>query len=471
MIDLLVLLIGVLILLLMIIKFKINTFVSLIVVAVLVGLGLGMPLGQIPVSIQNGIGGSLGELAIVFGFGAMLGRLIADAGGAYRISKTLINSFGKKRIQWAIMVASFIIGIALFFEVGMVLLIPIVFAVALEASVPLIYLGIPMAAGLSVTHGFLPPHPAPIAIAGVLGANPGTVLLYGIIAAIPTVIIAGPVFTKIARKWVPEAFVVKNKLSAFGEIKEWKLEETPGFGISILTALMPVILMAISTVYSIAANDGKPFAAVTTSAMKAGKVVTTTTYPSSIVENVMMFIGNPVSAMIISLLFALVTMGWMRRKKNSEIASSIADSVKSIAMLLLVIGGGSALKQILIDGGISVQIANMFKDSPLSPLLLAWIITVILRVALGSATVAALTAAGLVQPMLATASPNTAALMVLAIGAGSIAASHVNDAGFWMFKEYFDLDVKQTLKTWTVLETIIAVVGLGMVMLMSIWIH
>ncbi|KKW69430.1 transporter, gluconate:H+ symporter (GntP) family [Lactococcus cremoris] len=179
MIDLLVLLIGVLILLLMIIKFKINTFVSLIVVAVLVGLGLGMPLGQIPVSIQNGIGGSLGELAIVFGFGAMLGRLIADAGGAYRISKTLINSFGKKRIQWAIMVASFIIGIALFFEVGMVLLIPIVFAVALEASVPLIYLGIPMAAGLSVTHGFLPPHPAPIAIAGVLGANPGTVLLYG----------------------------------------------------------------------------------------------------------------------------------------------------------------------------------------------------------------------------------------------------------------------------------------------------
>lgn len=238
MIDLLVLLIGVLILLLMIIKFKINTFVSLIVVAVLVGLGLGMPLGQIPVSIQNGIGGSLGELAIVFGFGAMLGRLIADAGGAYRISKTLINSFGKKRIQWAIMVASFIIGIALFFEVGMVLLIPIVFAVALEASVPLIYLGIPMAAGLSVTHGFLPPHPAPIAIAGVLGANPGTVLLYGIIAAIPTVIIAGPVFTKIAKKWVPEAFVVKNKLSAFGEIKEWKLEETPGFGISILTALM-----------------------------------------------------------------------------------------------------------------------------------------------------------------------------------------------------------------------------------------
>ncbi|WP_282675147.1 SLC13 family permease [Lactococcus lactis] len=433
MIDLLVLLIVVLILLLMIIKFKINTFVSLIVVAVLVGLGLGMPLGQIPVSIQNGIGGSLGELAIVFGFGAMLGRLIADAGGAYRISKTLINSFGKKRIQWAIMVASFIIGIALFFEVGMVLLIPIVFAVALEASVPLIYLGI--------------------------------------IAAIPTVIIAGPVFTKIAKKWVPEAFVVKNKLSAFGEIKEWKLEETPGFGISILTALMPVILMAISTIYSIATNDGKPFAAVTTSAMKAGKVVTTTTYPSSFVENVMMFIGNPVSAMIISLLFALVTMGWMQRKKNSEIAVSIADSVKSIAMLLLVIGGGAALKQILIDGGISVQIANMFKDSPLSPLLLAWIITVILRVALGSATVAALTAAGLVQPMLASASPNTAALMVLAIGAGSIAASHVNDAGFWMFKEYFDLDVKQTLKTWTVLETIIAVVGLGMVMLMSIWVH
>lgn len=471
MLDLLVLFGGVLILLLMIIKFKINTFVSLIVVSVLIGLGLGMPLGQIPVSIQNGIGSSLGELAIVFGFGAMLGRLIADAGGAYRIAKTLIDYFGKKRIQWAIMVASFIIGVALFFEVGMVLLIPIVFAVALEASVPLIYLGIPMTAGLSVTHGFLPPHPAPTAIAGVLGANPGTVLLYGIVAAVPTVIIAGPVFTKIAKKWVPEAFVVKSKLSAFGEIKKWKLEETPGFGISILTALMPVILMAISTIYSIVTNDGKPYTAITSSSIKAGKVVTVTKYPEHLIENIMMFIGNPVSAMILSLLFALFTMGWLQRKDHSEIANSIADSIKSISMLLLVIGGGAALKQVLIDGGISSQIASMFKDSSLSPLLLAWIITVILRISLGSATVAALTAAGLVQPMLATASPNTAALMVLAIGAGSIAASHVNDAGFWMFKEYFDLDVKQTLKTWTVLETIIAVVGLGMVMLMNIWIH
>lgn len=471
MLDLLVLFGGVLILLLMIIKFKINTFVSLIVVSVLIGLGLGMPLGQIPVSIQNGIGSSLGELAIVFGFGAMLGRLIADAGGAYRIARTLIDYFGKKRIQWAIMVASFIIGVALFFEVGMVLLIPIVFAVALEASVPLIYLGIPMAAGLSVTHGFLPPHPAPTAIAGVLGANPGTVLLYGIVAAVPTVIIAGPVFTKIAKKWVPEAFVVKSKLSAFGEIKKWKLEETPGFGISILTALMPVILMAISTIYSIVTNDGKPYTAITSSSIKAGKVVTVTKYPEHLIENIMMFIGNPVSAMILSLLFALFTMGWLQRKDHSEIANSIADSIKSISMLLLVIGGGAALKQVLIDGGISSQIASMFKDSSLSPLLLAWIITVILRISLGSATVAALTAAGLVQPMLATASPNTAALMVLAIGAGSIAASHVNDAGFWMFKEYFDLDVKQTLKTWTVLETIIAVVGLGMVMLMNIWIH
>lgn len=471
MLSLLVLLLGVLFLLLMIIKFKMNTFVALILTSVLVGLGLGMPLGQIPVSIQNGIGSSLGELAIVFGFGAMMGRLIADAGGAYRIAHTLIESFGKKRIQWAIMVASFIIGIALFFEVGMVLLIPIVFAVALEASVPLIYLGIPMAAGLSVTHGFLPPHPAPIAISGALGANPGTVLLYGIIAAIPTVIIAGPVFTKIAQKWVPEAFVVKTKLSAFGEIKQWKLEETPGFLISIITALMPVILMAISTIYSIVTNDGKPIAAVTTNAIKAGKVVTTNTYPHGIIDNIMMFFGNPVSAMILSLLFALVTMGWMQKKKNSEIGITIAESVKSIAMLLLVIGGGAAFKQILIDGGISAQIAEMFKGSSLSPLILAWIITVILRIALGSATVAALTAAGLVQPMLASASPNMAALMVLAIGAGSIAASHVNDAGFWMFKEYFDLDVKQTLKTWTVLETIIAVVGLGMVMLMSIFIH
>lgn len=449
--QLLVLALGILFLLLMIIKFKINTFIALIFTSVLVGLGLGMNMAEIPVSIQTGIGGSLGELAIVFGFGAMLGRLVADAGGAYRIAHTLINAFGKKRVQLAVMLASFIIGIALFFEVGMVLLIPIVFAIALELGVPLLYLGIPMAAALSVTHGFLPPHPAPTAIAGALGANPGQVLVLGLIIAIPAAIIAGPVFTKLARRYAPEAFTVKTKLTAFGEAKEFKMEETPSFGLSLLTSLFPVILMGITTIYTVIVNDGKPF-----------------TKPEGLNAFITM-IGNPVSAMIFSLLFALWSMGWLQKRTTKEIAGTIENAVKSIGMLLLIIGGGAAFKQILIDGGISTQVAAMFQHSSISPLILAWIITVILRVALGSATVAALTAAGLVQPLMAAAGVNPA-LMVLAIGAGSLAASHVNDAGFWMFKEYFDLDVKQTLKIWTVLETIIAVVGLIIVLILNIFI-
>ncbi|HEY4399575.1 MAG TPA: gluconate:H+ symporter [Lactobacillaceae bacterium] len=454
----LVLFLGILLLLALIIKFKINTFVALIITAVAVGLGLGMPLGQIPVSIQNGIGGSLGELAIVFGFGAMLGRLVADAGGAYRIAHTLIDLFGKKRLQWAIIVASFIVGVALFFEVGMVLLIPIVFAIALEAGVPLLYLGIPMAAALSVTHGFLPPHPGPTAIAGVLGANTGTVLIYGIIVAIPTLIIAGPLFAKLAKAYAPEAFKIKRELTAFGEIKTFDLKETPSFGLAVFTSLLPVIFMAISTIYAIITNNGKAIAATTDAAGVAH-------YPSGL-DALMMLFGNPVSAMIFSLVFALWSMGWRQKRSTKDIMNTLEESVKSIAMLLLVIGGGAAFKQILIDGGISAQISDLFAHSSISPLLLAWLIAVVLRIALGSATVAALTAAGLVQPLMATTGVNPA-LMVLVIGAGSVAASHVNDAGFWMFKEYFDLDVKQTLKIWTVLESVIAVTGLIIVLILN----
>lgn len=446
-----VLALGILFLLLLIIKFKINTFIALILTASVVGLGLGMKLQQIPVSIQNGIGSSLGELAIVFGFGAILGRLVADAGGAYRIAHTLIDKFGKQRVQLAIMVAAFIIGIALFFEVGMVLLIPIVFAIALEAAVPLLYLGIPMAAALSVTHGFLPPHPAPTAISGALGANPGTVLVYGLIVAVPAAIIAGPLFTKLAQKFAPDAFVIKRQLTAFGKEKQFVLSETPSFGISVLTSLFPVLLMGITTTYTIIYNDGQPFK-----------------NPTGMAAFITM-IGNPVAAMIISLVFAMWAMGWHQGRKTPDMMATVEEAIKSIAMLLLIIGGGAAFKQILIDGGISGQISQLFIHSAISPLLLAWIITVILRVALGSATVAALTAAGLVQPLMVASHVNPA-LMVLVIGAGSLAASHVNDAGFWMFKGYFDLNVKQTLLIWTVLETVIAVVGLVMVLIMSLFV-
>ncbi len=347
------------------------------------------------------------------------------------------------------MLASFIIGIALFFEVGMVLLVPIVFAIAIEVSVSILYLGIPMAAALSVTHGFLPPHPAPTAITSALGANAGHVLLYGVLIAIPSVIIAGPLFTKIAKRLVPDAFARQGNLTALGPQKTFKLDETPGFGISVITSLFPVILMAVTTIYQMAFNGGK--------------------LPKNptMLDSIVGFIGTPAIAMTISLMVAMYTMGWARRIKTLAIMKTIEEAVKSIAMSLLVIGGGGAFKQILIDGGVGDSVTKLFANANLSPLLLGWLIAVVLRVALGSATVASLTAAGLVLPLMQSAGVNPA-LMVLSIGAGSLAASHVNDAGFWMFKEYFDLSVKETLATWSVLETLISIVGLIGVLLLSL---
>lgn len=447
-----VLLLGIIFLLFLIIKLKMNTFVSLIVTSVIVAVLLGMNPADIATSIKEGIGSSLGELAIVFGFGAMIGRLVSDSGGSYRIARTLIDRFGKKRLQIAIVVASFIIGMSLFFEVGLVLLIPIVFSVALEAEVPMLYLGISMAAALSATQGFLPPQPAPTAVSTALGANIGQVLLIGIVVAIPCVIVAGPLFTIVAKKIAPEAFTIKKSLPGFGTVKEYKLEDTPGFGISALTSLFPVIFMALTTIYSIAFEGGK-----------------TPTNPHGFAA-FMTMIGNPMIAMIIALLFAMWSMGFHRGKQMKDISNSISDAVKSIAMLLLVIGGGAAFKQVLIDGGVGKAVQDLMANANFSPILLGWLIAVLLRVSLGSATVAGMTAAGLVTPLMHSLGADPV-MMALAIGAGSLAASHVNDAGFWMVKEYFELTVKQTFQIWTLLETVISVVGLLMVLLLNAILH
>ncbi|WP_409022466.1 gluconate:H+ symporter [Dellaglioa sp. P0083] len=449
--PLLIVFIGILFLLLLIIKFKLNTFVSLIITSFVVAIGLGMPLDKITTSIENGIGSQLGHLSLVFGFGAMLGKLVADSGGAYRIATTLINRFGRKWIQLAVVLASFIIGIALFFEVGIVLLIPIVFAIATELGISVLYLGIPMAAALSVTHGFLPPHPAPTAIASALNANVGMVLIYGLLLAIPVTLIAGPLFAMVAKKYIPSAFKQKGNLSALGTQKEFKLEDTPSFAMSTLTSLFPVVIMAISTVYDMIVNKG-----------------ITPKNPNSI-DSFFMFVGSPGVAMLLSLLFAIYSMGIARKIPVKDIMASLEVAIKQIAMLLLIIGGGGAFKQVLVDGGVADVISRMFESSSLSPLLLGWLIAALLRISLGSATVAALTAAGLVSGLIAGSGVDPA-LMVIAIGSGSLIASHVNDAGFWMIKEYFDLTVKETLATWTVLETVVSVSGLGGVMLINLFV-
>lgn len=441
--------IGILALLVLIMGFKLNTFVSLIIVSFGVAIALGMKLDEIIATIEAGLGGTLGHIALIFGLGAMLGKLIADSGGAQRIAMTLVNKFGEKNIQWAVVVASFIIGIALFFEVGLVLLIPIVFAISKQLKVSILYLGIPMAAALSVTHGFLPPHPGPTTIAGEYGADLGEVLLYGFIIAIPTVFIAGPLFTKLAKKLVPASFEKTGDIASLGEQKTFKLEDTPGFGISVFTAMLPVILMSIATIITLLQK--------------------TIGFEDNNFLAIIRFVGGASPAMVISLLFAIYTMGLARNIPIKSVMDSCSTAISHIGMMLLIIGGGGAFKQVLINGHVGDYVAELFKGTSISPIILAWIIAAILRISLGSATVAALTTAGLVIPMLGQTDVNLA-LVVLATGAGSLIASHVNDAGFWMFKEYFGLSMKETFATWTLLETIISVAGLGFILLLSIFV-
>lgn len=434
--PLVIIAIGVALLLLLMIKFKLNGFLSLIIVAIIVGVAEGMPIDKVVTSIKNGVGGTLGSLALIIGFGAILGKLLADCGGAQRIATTLIEKFGKKKIQWAVLITGVVVGFALFYEIGFVLLIPLVFTIAAEAEIPLLFIGIPMAAALSVTHGFLPPHPGPTAIAGIYNANISKTLLYGAILGIPTAIISGPVFSKLLKKM--EHPVPKGLYNP----KIFAEEEMPSFGISVFTALIPVFFMAVEAV----ANMTLP------------KDSTIVRYAS--------FFGDPVIALLIAVIVALFTFGLNRKKKMEEIMQTVAEAITTIAMVLLIIGGGGALKQVLVDSGVSNYIADAMQGSNISPLLLAWLIAALLRIALGSATVAAMTAAGIVAPIVAVTGVSPE-LMVIATGSGSLIFSHVNDPGFWLFKEYFNLSIPETLKSWSAMETLISVCGLIGVLLIN----
>ncbi len=444
--PLLITAISVALLILLISKFKLNTFVSLLIVSVFAAICFGIPLLKISNLLEKGIGGTLGHIALIFGLGAMLGRLVADAGGAQRISLTLIDWFGEKKIQWAVLAASFIVGIAMFFEVGLVLLLPIIFTIAKEMKVTPIYLGIPMLASLLSAHCFLPPHPGPTVIAGEYGADLGSVLFYGVLIAIPTVILTGPLFTIVAKKLAPTAFEKAGDITALGKVRQFTDEEMPGFGVSLFTAMLPIILMMVATF-------GKML-------LDVGLV------EENFLFDVIEFVGMPSIAMIISILVAMYTMGIQRDIPVKEIMGSCGAAISGIGMMLLIIGGGGAFKQVLIDGGVGQYIALLFDGVTISPIILAWTVAAILRIALGSATVAALSTSGLVLPMLGAYDVNLA-LVTLATGAGSTIASHVNDAGFWMIKEYFGLSMKETFMTWTVMATLQAVLGLIFILIVD----
>ncbi|EGQ2761142.1 gluconate permease [Staphylococcus pseudintermedius] len=441
--------IAIIVLLILIMKLQLNTFVALVITAMVTGILLGMPFDKIVATIETGMGGTLGHIALIFGLGAMLGKLLADGGGATQIADTLIAKLGKKYVQWAMVIASFIIGIALFFEVGLVLLIPLVFTIAKRMNVSQLKIGMPMVTALSVTHGFLPPHPGPVVIAKELGANIGEVLLYGFIVAIPVTIIAGPVFAKIAPRLTPTAFQREGDISSLGATKSFKDEELPSFGLSTFTALLPVLLMLFATLWQlISGHEGKAH---------------------NTLESMIYFIGSAGTAMLIAVVFAVFSMGIRRGIPTKQVMNTLTQAIYPIGMMLLIIGAGGAFKQVLIDGGVGGAIEKIFTDVNISPILLAWLVAAILRLALGSATVAAISTTGIVLPLLQTADVNLA-LVALAIGAGSIFCSHVNDAGFWMFKEYFGLTVKETFLTWSLIETIISVSGLVFVLFISLFV-
>ncbi len=437
--PLLIVVLGVALLFVLIVVFKLDAFISFFITCLVVGIGGGLEPTAVIQSIQTGIGNILGFLVIILGLGAMLGKLVADSGAAQRITTKLVDSFGIKYVQWAVMLAGFIVGIPMFYSVGFVILIPLVFTVAAATGLPLIYVGLPMLASLSVTHGFLPPHPAPTAIAQMFEADMGQTLVYGIIIGIPAIVVAGPILTRRMKH------IEAKPLEGFYNPVVLKDDEMPSFGVSFFTGLLPVILIAISSIALSVLPEDFAF------------------------RHIVEFIGNPAIAMLLSVLFAIYTLGLAQGKTMAQVRDSLAEGITGITMVLLVIAGAGALKQVLIDTGVSDYIGEMMKGSSVSPLILAWLTATAIRVCVGSATIAGMTAAGIMLPLIATTGANPE-LMVIAIGAGSIMLSHVNDSGFWLFKEYFNLSVKDTLSTWTVMETTLGVMGLIGVLILDLFV-
>ena len=407
---------------------KFNPFISFLIVCILTGLIAGMDILPIIHAVQKGIGDIMGSLLIILCTGAMLGKLIADSGAASKISSAMINIAGTKYVQWALVLTAFIIGIPLFYGVGFVILVPLVLVVSARYKLPAVYLGLPALAALSVTHGFLPPHPSPVALAQQFHANIGKTLFYGIIIAIPTIIIAGPLFSITLKKYT------SSPLDLFTtEITDQQKE--PGLLPSLMAAFLPVLLIGADTLVGVLNVE------------------------TSIIVKIIHILGEPSVALLFSLLISVYTLGINQGKKISEIMSPLGEAIKEVSTILLVIAGAGALKQVLIDSGLSEKMIDPIASLSMHPLFFAWLVAAIIRVSTGSATVAGLTTAGIVAPMIATTNVNPC-LMVLATGAGSLFFSHVNDPAFWMFKEYFNLTVKQTIKTWSTMETIVPVCGL-----------
>ena len=435
--DSLVAIIG---LILLITRFRIHPFVALTLAAGFLGLTSGMPVAKVMKAYQDGFGGVLGFVGIVLALGTMLGKLMAESGGADRIARTLVDAFGQQKVHWAMMCAAFLVGIPLFFEIGFVLLIPLVFIVARRTGLPLVKIGIPLLAGLSVVHGLVPPHPGPLLAIGVFGADIGKTIFYGLMVGLPTAIIAGPIFGSVISKYVrPEpAPALANQLAGDAGTRD-----LPGFGITIVTVLLPVFLMLLKAFADVFTSDKSAF------------------------RQWMDLIGHPITALLAALLLAMYTFGVARGFTSRQILKFVDESLAPTAAIVVIIGAGGGFKQMLVESGVGNAIGQMALHAQVSPILLAWFVAAVIRVATGSATVATITGAGIVAPLVTLVPGVNRELLVLATGAGSLIFSHVNDAGFWLVKQYFNMTVAETFKTWTAMETIISVVGILLIMALS----
>jgi gluconate transporter len=437
--PLIIIAIAILLLIVLISIFKINTFLALIFTAFVVGLMSRMELLKILESITNGIGSAMGSIALIIVLGAMLGKLIEESGAAYKIVNSFIQKFGTKRMHIATVLIGFMVGLPMFYNAAFLVLIPLVYMLAATTGRPLVYVGLPLCAALLITHGFLPPHPAPTFISQIYQASIGKTLLYGLAVAIPAVIISGPLLSNFYKKLVtkpPEHLFVNRDFST---------AKLPSLSVSILTILSPVILMLFGTVIEMSCSS----------------------HPE--LQKFFKFLCDPSVALFLSVCLGIYTLGIRQGKKTTEVMAKLTDAVTSIAMILLIIAAGGAFKQVLVDSGVNEYIKQIASALNFSPLVLAWCVAGLFRLAMGSATVACITAAGLVMPLVKStgASPE---LMVIATGAGSLMSSHFNDSGFWMFKEYFNLSIKQTFATWTIMGLVISLAGLAGVLLLNCFI-
>jgi Gnt-I system high-affinity gluconate transporter len=414
---------------------KLDTFISFLLVSIGLGFAVGLSVPQISSAVQKGIAGTLGDLVMIVGFGAMLGKLVADSGAAQRITDALIKVFGEKYMLWGLALAGFVIGIPLFYNAGFMIVLPLIFMIAATTRVPMLMIAIPMCAALSVAHGYLPPHPSPAAIASQLQADIGKTLFYGILVSIPAIAIAGPIFGKTLGRFKPSPDTTLFNLTPK------PTSELPGLTISIVTALLPVfLLVSMAPVKNL--FPGNP---------------------------VLELLAEPWFGMLISVLFAAWVLGIRRGASMKQITKSFEEAFKGVAAILLIVAGAGVFKQMMTEGQINAYLGDLLADLNAPPLVLSWGIAAVIRVCVGSATVAGLTTVGILAPLLQSSAVSPE-LTVLAIGSGSLMFSHVNDGGFWLFKEYFNVTIKETILTWSLMETIVSVVGLLGVLLLNMFI-